>query len=112
MPYFDFGLDLMANAAKAAITHTMLHTALPDSTGSNPTTAARKPITTGTVTAGDFSGVNVNFTGGAANGPVTHVTFWDALTGGNCIGYGVLTGDQTFNAAGEYTLTTASFTDS
>lgn len=110
MPFFDAGLDLMANAMKAGATHAMLHTALPNSTGSNPTTAARQPITWGATTAGDFAATNIAFTGGAASGPVTHVSFWSAVTAGTCYGYGVLTGDQTFNAAGEYTLTNANFT--
>jgi hypothetical protein len=49
--------------------------------------------------------VDLNFTGGAASGAATHLGFWSAATTGTFYGWQALTGDQTFNAAGEYTVT-------
>ena len=112
MPLNDACLNLGGDAMKAAITHLSLHTALPDGTGSNPALSARVAAGWGaTATGGDFSTTNKSFTGGAANGPCTHVGFWNAAgsgsppTGGTWYGYQALTGDQTFNSAGEYTIT-------
>lgn len=107
MPLNDAALNLGANAIKAGITHLSLHTATPNSSGSNESTAARKPAGWGTVATGDFSTTNVAFTGGAANGPVTHVGYWSAITAGTFYGYEAITGDITFNSAGEYTITNA-----
>ena len=45
-----------------------------------------------------------NFTGGASGGPAIRVGYWSASTGGTYYGGFLLTGDQTFNAAGEYTV--------
>lgn len=106
MPLNDACLDLGGTAMKNAITHLSLHTALPDAVGSNATTAARQAAGWGaTATGGDFSTTNKAFTGGAANGPCQYVGFWSAITGGTFYGYQALTGDQTFNSAGEYTIT-------
>lgn len=108
MPLNDAALNVGANSLKSAITHLSLHTALPDATGSNQSAAARKVAGWGTVATGDFSTTNIAFTGGAANGPVTHVGYWSAITAGTFYGYEAITGDATFNSAGEYTLTSAS----
>lgn len=108
MPMNDAYLNVMATAGKAAATHLSIHTATPDiTTGTNQSTAARVAAGWGTVAAGDFSTATKNFTGGAPNGPATHVGYWSAATGGTFYGYDALTGDQTFNSAGEYTLTAA-----
>ena len=53
-----------------------------------------------------------NFTGGAASGAATHIGFWSQSTAGTFYGWLPLTGDQTFNAAGEYTLTAITITGS
>lgn len=92
------------NGLSAVITHLAIHTAAPDAAGSNQSTAARVAVTW-TNTAGDLSSGSKNFTDGAASGPATHVGLWGALTGGTFYGWYALTGDQTFNAAGEYTIT-------
>lgn len=107
MPLNDAALNVGATAIKGAITHLSLHTATPNASGSNESTAARKAAGWGTVATGDFSTTNIAFTGGAANGPVTHVGYWSAITAGTFYGYEAITGDATFNSAGEYTLTSA-----
>lgn len=106
MPLNDTLLNIGAAAMQAAATHAAIHTAQPDAAGSNQSAAARQAITWETAANGDMILlVDENFTGGAANGPATHVGLWSASSGGTFYGYFPLTGDQTFNAAGEYTLT-------
>lgn len=97
----------IGNAAKqTAITHAAIHTAQPDAAGSNQSSAGRQAITWVTAANGDMvATADLAFTGGAANGAATHVGFWSASTSGTFYGWLPLTGDQTFNAAGEYTLT-------
>lgn len=56
-------------------------------------------------TGGDISDGPVAFTGLPANGAVTHVGYWSALTGGTFRGSRLLGGDTAANAAGEYTVT-------
>jgi len=108
MPFFDAAMVLAANAVRGAVTHLQLHSGAPGTAGTtNVTTAARRPVTWSAATAdGDFGlSATVAFTGGAASGACTYVTLWSALTGGTCYGSFALTGDATFNAAGEYNLT-------
>lgn len=103
----DTALNIGANAMRTAITHLSLATANPEPTGTNQATSARVAAVWGTVATGDFSlSTPAAFTGGAANGPVTHVCYWSAATGGVFYGSQALTGDTTFNSAGEYTVNT------
>ena len=86
-----------------------LATATPDATGSNQSAAAR--VAAGWATAnGVLTATGKSFTGGAASGPCTHVTFWSAATAGTYGGSQALTGDQTFNAAGQYTVNSVTIT--
>lgn len=102
----DTLLNLGATAMKNAITHVSLSTANPEPSGGSQATSARLPVTWGTVATGDFSlSGTLAFTGGTANGPVTHACFWNAITSGTYYGSQALTGDTTFNSAGEYTIT-------
>lgn len=103
----DTALNLGTTAIKNAITHVSLHSGDPGAAGtSNTTTAARQAVTWGSVSGGDVtSSGTLNFTGGAASGGVTHIGFWSASTAGTFYGSQSLTGDATFNAAGEYSVT-------
>lgn len=106
MPINDTLLNIGVTAMQNAATHLSLHSAQPDASGSNETTAARVAAGWGAAATGDFATLtNKAFTGGAAGGPVTHVGFWSAASGGTFYGYLALTGDQTFNASGNYTIT-------
>lgn len=99
---------LAANALRGAITHGQLHTSTTTTSGTaNLTTAPRQALPWAAATAnGDFGlSSAVAFTGGAANGPVAAISLWSAITGGIFYGDFPLTGDTTFNSAGEYTLT-------
>ena len=105
MPLNDTLLNIGANAQAAAATHLALHTANPEPSGANPATSARVAATWPGAVTGDLTISNKAFTGGAANGPVTHVGFWSAITGGVFYGSVALTGDTAFNSLGEYTIT-------
>jgi hypothetical protein len=102
----DTILNIGNAAMQAAMTHAAIHTAEPNGSGSNESTAGRQAITWVTAANGDLvATVDLAFTGGASSGPATHIGFWSASTSGTFYGWLPLTGDQTFNAAGEYTLT-------
>lgn len=106
MALTEAALNIMANALATAADHASLHTADPGATGLNPATSARQPIVWDAAAGGDISLTGTEaFTGGAASGPCTHVGLWTELVGGTFLGGFALTGDQTFNAAGEYELT-------
>jgi len=113
MPLNDTLLNIGAAAMQAAATHMSLGTAQPNATGTtNQALCSRQAITWVTAANGDMvATVDLAFTGGAASGPCTHACFWSTAgsgnppTGGTYYGDYPLTGDQTFNAAGEYTVT-------
>lgn len=101
----EAALNLMADALAAAAGFGSLHSADPGSTGTSETTAGREAVTWAAAANGDLTITGTEaFTGGAASGPCTYVGIWSAASGGTFYGGFVLTGDQTFNAAGEYTL--------
>lgn len=105
MPLNDAILTIGAQAMSDAINFVQIHTAQPDGTGSNESSATRLAANWDTAANGDMLlTTDAAFTGGAASGAATHVGFWSAVSAGTFYGYLPLTGDQTFNAAGEYTL--------
>jgi hypothetical protein len=109
----DTALNLMANALAAAATYASLHTADPGTTGTSETTAGRQGIVWDAAANGDLTLTGTEaFTGGAASGACTYVGLWSASTGGTFYGGFPLVGDQTFNAAGEYTLNDITITGS
>lgn len=102
----DAILTIGAQAMCDAITHISVHTADPGATGINESAAARQAASWDVAANGDMTlTTDEAFTGGTASGPCTHIGYWSAITGGTYYGSHALTGDQTFNAAGEYTLT-------
>jgi hypothetical protein len=76
------------------------------------TSAARVQFTSsiaaGVITA---TGVPYAFTGTPAAG-ATHALFYSASSGGTFYGFDALSGDQAFNAAGEYEITALTITGS
>lgn len=109
MTLFDSALVLAATPVRAAITHIQFHTGAPGAAGtSNVAAGARIPVTWGAIDSdGDFqNSADIAKTDGTANGACTHISYWTALTAGTCHGAEPLTGDQTFNSAGAYTITT------
>jgi len=105
MPLFEAGQNDAAAAITAGAPYVAIHTAEPDDTGSNESTADREDIGWTTPASGDSTNTaDILFTGGTPGGPATHVGVWSASTAGTIKGYSALTGDQMFNAAGEYTI--------
>jgi hypothetical protein len=98
-------LQVAATALAGALGKISLHTAAPDATGSNLSSAGKQDASF-TAAGGDVSMDDpVAFTGGAASGPCTHVGYWNAAES-TFYGSQTVTGDQAFNAAGEYTVDT------
>jgi hypothetical protein len=111
MTLFDSALVIAATPVRAAITHIQFHTAAPGAAGtSNVAAGARIAVTWGTIDSdGDFqNSADIAKTDGTASGPCTHISYWTAITAGTCHGAEALTGDQTFNSAGAYTIQTGS----
>lgn len=105
------GLELGDAGIAAGIAYVQLHSATPDATGSNECTSARQAVTC-THAGGVVTIPQTSFTGITASGSVVAVGYWSAATGGTFYGYNLLTGDQTANAAGEYTLNQSTITGS
>jgi hypothetical protein len=109
MPLTNATLNSLGTHLASLITHVSLHSADPGTTGTSETTAARRPVTWTVDADGDLTSTVLNFTGGAANGAVTHVGYWSALTGGTFRGGDPIPAgggnDLTFNASGQYNLT-------
>lgn len=76
-------------------------------------TSAQRIQLASSVASGVITATNVpmNFTGAAAAG-ATNALFYSASTGGTFYGYDALAGDQAFNAAGEYSITSLTITGS
>lgn len=106
----DTLLNIGVTAMQTAAAYLSLHSATPNGSGSNETTATRVAASWGTATNGDFATLtNKAWTGGAAGGPVAAVGFWSAPTGGTFYGYQPIgSGDVTFNQAGEFSVTSLS----
>jgi hypothetical protein len=101
----DASITVAAEAVEAAITHFSLHTTGGVSSSANESTAARVAVSGVVDGDGDITWTGpYDFTGGAASGPCVRVGYWSASSGGTYLGGSLLTGDQTFNAAGEYTV--------
>lgn len=90
-----------AAAIAGAIDTLKVHTGDPGAAGTANTTTAAPQTVTATASGGNITIPSTNFTGGAASGPCTYVSYW---AGSTFYGSEPLSGDQTFNAAGEYTV--------
>jgi hypothetical protein len=105
MAFNDTALNAGANAMAAAFPYLSLHTTGAVTSSTNESTAARVAAAWSSAATGDISVTSKAFTGGAASGPAVRVGYWSAATAGTYGGGSLLTGDQTFNTAGEYTVT-------
>jgi len=81
-------------------------------TSADQTSAQRRQLTS-SVAGGVITATNVpmDFTGSAAAG-ATNALFFSASTAGTFYGYDALAGDQAFNAAGEFSITSLTITGS
>ena len=108
-------LDAIARgtAPTVSITHVSLHTAAPGNTGANEVSGggyARQAIAYNAAAAGTID----DSTNGAtfsvpAGTTVTHVGYWDNDTGPTFLAWDDVT-DETFAAAGTYTVTDSDLT--
>lgn len=105
------GLTSMAAAFATAAPFLSLHTTGAVTVSTGESTAARVAASW-VNTSGVLSITGKSFTGGAASGPCIRVGYWSASTAGTYYGGALLTGDQTFNAAGAYTVNTLTETPS
>lgn len=104
-------LNALATKIGADFPYLAIHTADPGGTGASPAASARVAHG-GTASGGVLTISNVAFTGGASSGAATYVGLWSASTSGTFGGGYALTGDQTFNSAGSYTVTSLVITGS
>lgn len=95
------GVNAALNGAGAAFPYLSIHTDTDLASSANESTAPRIAANWATSTAAELV-AQVAFTGGTPTGPARRVGYWSAQTGGTYGGSSLLTGDQTFNAAGEY----------
>lgn len=105
MSFTNAGLNAGTNGITAAFPWVSLHTADPSTTGANEAAVARKnpswPAASGT---GDSMVTNLTFTGGVINGACTFVGLWSTSSGGTFGGGFALSGNQTFDSSGNYTI--------
>jgi hypothetical protein len=108
-------LNTAVDAAAALLVYASLHTAAPDGSGSNEVTGgsyARQAVTMG-ASSGAMASLGSTLTfSGPAGGAATYLGFWSASSGGTFRGFKALAGDQTFNAAGQYQVTSVTITGS
>lgn len=111
MPWSNTAMQDAANALRTKYVYAQLHSAAAGVLGTdNLCSSGRENFTWGAATGdGDFDiSAPIPFTGGASMGDVYSVTLWDAATDGTFGGEFVLSGDTSFNNAGEYSLTSIS----
>jgi len=99
------GLTSASAGFATAYPYLSLHTTGAVSSSASESTAPRVAASW-VNTNGVLSITAKSFTGGAASGPVVRVGYWSAATAGTYGGGSLLTGDQAFNAAGQYTVNT------
>ena len=113
MPVETDVLNAAADGATAIMGFASLHTADPGGTGASEVTGggyARQAVTWDAA-AGAVAGLNGTLSfSGPASGGATHLGLWSAVTGGTWRGSSALTGDQAFNASGEYNITEITLT--
>ena len=106
MAFNDAALNTGGDAMAAAYPWIALHTSGTVADSTNESNAGRLAAGWSAATSGgNISSGPHEFTGGTADGAVVRVGYWSAETGGEYGGGSLLSGDQQFNAAGEYTVT-------
>lgn len=102
----DNALNDAGDAIAAAYPFISLHTTGGVASSGDESAAGRVAANWSSATdGGNITATDLEFTGGTADGAVVRVGYWSAETAGTYGGGSLLTGDQAFNAAGEYTVT-------
>jgi hypothetical protein len=102
------GLDALLNDGNEAV----FYAAIGDGTTSGDEVSnERVQLTLGAPSSGIITVTNtpLSFTG-TASGAATHVLLFSASSNGTFYGFKALTGDQTFNSSGDYSITSLTFT--
>lgn len=109
MPLNTAGINAFLEDGNEAVVYVAIGSG---QTSGDQTSAARVQLTS-TVAAGVITatGIPYAYTGTPGAG-ATNALFFSAASGGTFYGYDALTGDATFNAAGEYNLTALTITGS
>lgn len=109
MPLNQAGITAVLEDGNEAV----IWVAVGDGPLSTDQTSAQRRQLASTVAAGVITatGVPYAFTGTPSDG-ATHALFFSASSGGTFYGYDALTGDQAFNASGEYEITSLTITGS
>lgn len=109
MPLNSAGINAILEDGNEAV----VWVAVGDGPLSTDQTSAARVQLASTVAAGVITatGVPYAFTGTPLDG-ATHALFFSASTAGTFYGYDALTGDQAFNADGEYSIPSLTFTGS
>lgn len=91
----------------------VVYVAIGDGPTSADQTSTTRHLLSSTVASGVITatGVPYSFTGTPSDG-ATHALLFSASTGGTFYGFDALTGDQAFNAEGDYDLTALTITGS
>jgi len=109
MPLNTAGINAILEDGNEAV----IYVAIGNGTGSGNQTSNERHLLASSVASGVITatGVPYAFTGTPAAG-ATHALFYSASTAGTFYGYDALTGDQAFNANGDYSLTSLTITGS
>ncbi|KLO25906.1 hypothetical protein ABW16_21595 [Mycolicibacter heraklionensis] len=109
MPWSPEALVVASTALRSAVKGVQLHTGDPGiGASANRSSAAPKAPNLGPVdSSGDFNlATPLQFTGCTRNGPIRYISLWSGTNLGAATWYGnvALTGDQTADSYGNYTL--------
>ena len=113
MPLQTSALNAAAAGVAGIAAFGSLHTADPGGTGANEVTGggyARVPLVWDPATGGVSALDSALAFSGPASSPATYFGVWSALSGGTFHGAVALTGDQAFNASGDYIVAAATIT--
>ena len=109
----DTALNVAGDAIAAAYPWIALHTSGTVADSTNESSAGRLAAGWSSATSGgNITAGPLNFTGATPDGSIVRVGYWSAETGGTYGGGSLLTGDQSANAAGDYTVTSITETGS
>lgn len=109
MPWSSAGLVVAGTALRSAVKGIQLHAGDPGegASANRSSAAAKAPNFTAVDSSGDFNlATPLQFTGCARNGPIRYISLWSSTNLGAATWYGnvALTGDQTADSYGNYTL--------
>jgi len=109
------GKNALVGGLTGVAAYASLHTAEPNSSGSNEVTGgsyARKSISWAAASNGTAaSNANIVFDVPATT-TITHIGYWSASTSGTFYGSRQLDTSQTFSSAGTYTISSGNLTES